>query len=117
MPKVFKAFRFDPELYAGFRGLASSSGFSVTGAFERFMSVCVENHAVIFPERPSVGDVEAEARILLDWLEKGEYWYHLEREELSIQGRLLTLLPKIHNMELKKNIEEGLKNSVDKSNP
>ena len=51
MPKVFKAFRFDPELYAGFRELASSSASSVTGIFERFMSVCVENHALIFPEK------------------------------------------------------------------
>ena len=38
--KVFKGFRFDPELYAGFGRLVSAGGCTVTGAFERFMSVC-----------------------------------------------------------------------------
>lgn len=40
--KVFRGFRFDPELYAGFRRLVSGGGCTVTGAFERFMSCCVE---------------------------------------------------------------------------
>lgn len=85
----------------------------MTGAFEKFMRVCIENNVLFFPEKPNVEDVEAEARILLDWLKKGEYWYHLGGEELSISGRLLTLLPKVQNRELKKDIEEGLKSSVE----
>ena len=38
--KVFKGFRFDPELYLSFRRLASSGGCTATGAFERFAREC-----------------------------------------------------------------------------
>jgi len=114
MAKKFRAFRFNPELYASFKEVVSACGYSVTGAFEKFMGVCVESNVLVFPEKPNVEDIEAEARIILDWLKKGKYWYRLGGEELSISGRLLTLLPKIQNRELKKDIEEGLKRSVEK---
>lgn len=115
MPKAFRAFRFDPELYAGFKELVSKSGYTVTGALERFMACCVEGGVLAFPVGVGVGDVEAEVRILLDWLGKGEYWYRGEGgEEVSIQGRLLALLPKVHDVDLKKTVEEGLKRSVKK---
>ena len=58
--KVFKGFRFDPELYAGFRRLASSGGCTATGAFERFMRVCVERRVLVFPEG-GVGGCEVKA--------------------------------------------------------
>ena len=48
MAKVFRGFRFDPELYAGFRRLVSGGGCTVTGAFERFMSCCVECGVWVF---------------------------------------------------------------------
>jgi hypothetical protein len=57
--RVFKGFRFDPKLYGDFGRLASAHGVTVTGAFERFMSVCVESGALVFPER-GVGGFEAE---------------------------------------------------------
>ena len=107
MVKTFKGFRFDPELYAKFKGLAAQSSLGVTEAFERFMRVCVENGAITFPEPV---DFEAEARVLLAWLRKGDYWYGVyDAEEISVTGRLLQLLSKVEDDTLKKEIEEELK--------
>lgn len=107
MVKAFKGFRFDPELYARFKRLAAENGLGVTEAFERFMKACVENGVVRFPG--SV-DCEAEARVLLAWLRKGEYWYGIhEAEEISVPGRLLQMLSKVKDDSLKSEIEEELK--------
>src|SRR3989304_7522621 len=84
--KVFKGFRFDPELYGGFKGLVSKSGCTVTGAFERFMNCCVEAGVLVFPER-GVEGFEAEARVLVDWLRKGKRFYRGgDGEEGSVAG-------------------------------
>jgi len=77
------------------------------------MSCCVENGVLAFPGAPKTEDSEVEARIMLDWLKKGRLWYVKDsEEELSISGRLLTLLPQLHDANLKKEIEEELKKSV-----
>ena len=111
MPKTFKAFRFNPELYENFKELASGSGYTVTGALEKFMSCCVENGVLAFPVSGRAEDCEAEARVMLDWLRKSDHWYALAgEEELSVPGRLLTLLPQVHDTNLKKEIEEELRN-------
>src|SRR3990170_312609 len=110
--KVFKGFRFDPELYGGFKKVASAGGCTVTGAFERFMSGCVEAGVLVFPER-GVEGFEAEARVLVDWLRKGKRFYRGEGgEEVNISGRLLWLLPRVRGAGLKGEMEEGLKRSV-----
>ena len=112
--KVFKGFRFDPELYAGFRKVASSGGCTVTGAFERFMKVCVEGGVLVFPES-GVGSFEVEARVLVDWLRKGRRFYRGENEEeVNIPGRLVWLLHKVRDVGLKAEMEEELKRSVSK---
>lgn len=110
LPKRFKAFRFSPELYEKFKELVSTSGYTMTGAIEKFMHLSVENGALAFPA-PKTTDYEAEARILLDWRNKGEHWYTRGSEdegEISIRGRLLTLLPLISSTELKAQIEKAL---------
>jgi len=66
LAKAFRAFRFDPELYARFKELVAGSGLTVTEAFERFMEACVSARAVTFPTGSRQG-VEAEARVLLAW--------------------------------------------------
>ena len=38
MARVFKAFRFDPQIYADFKELASKSGYTMTSALEKFMA-------------------------------------------------------------------------------
>jgi len=48
--KMLKAFRFDPELYAGFKGIVERSGLMVTEAFEKFMRARVESGTVRFPD-------------------------------------------------------------------
>jgi len=73
MGKKLKAFRFNPELYERFKECASTSGYTVTSVFERFMVICVECGSVVFPERIRVEDLEAEARIMLAWLKKDKY--------------------------------------------
>lgn len=110
MTKRFKAFRFDPELYASFKGLADACGLMVTEAFERFMASCVKIERISFPEPRSSADVEAEARILLAWLKRGEHWFPSENgTEISVQGRLLTLLSYIQDRRLKARVEDELK--------
>lgn len=114
MGKVFKGFRFDPELYERFKAVAERSGLMITEAFEKFMHVCVEAGAVRFPDagRKRSG-VEAEARVLLTWLKKGQTSYSAtdEGEEISIHARLLQVLSQVEDEALQKEIEEELKKS------
>lgn len=108
MPKTRKGFRFNPQLYESFKDLASKNGYTVTGAFETFMENAVK-YGFVFPSARNEA-VEAEARIMLTWLKAGKYWVNLGgKKETSTRGRLLELLPKIENSDLKKDIEETLK--------
>jgi hypothetical protein len=112
MTKTLKAFRFDPELYAKFKEIARASSMMVTEAFEKFMRACVVMGAVKFPEpAASKRDVETEARVLLTWLRKRQFEYHLNNEEdpYSVPGRLLQLLPRIEDETLRKEVEDELK--------
>jgi hypothetical protein len=104
--------RFRPDLYLGFRKVAKANGYTATAAFERFMSDCVKADTLVFADL-GVLDLEAEARVLLDWLGKGEWFYGGEDgSEVSIQGRLLWLMPRVHDSALKRSIEEKLKAAV-----
>lgn len=112
MSKVFKGIRFEAQLYSDFKKVASASGSTVTGAFERFMSVCVEREFLVFPEINTEG-FEAEARVLVDWLHKGKRFYRTENgSEVNIAGRLVELLIKVHNPHLRVEMENTLKSSV-----
>lgn len=112
MAKIFKGFRFEARLYQDFQVVASAGGCTVTGAFERFMSGCVEGGLLVFPEK-TVEGFEVEARVLVDWLRKGKRFYRGEGGvEVNIAGRLVGLLLKVHNSELRGEMEEALKGSV-----
>ena len=112
MVKVFRGFRFDVKLYEDFGRLASVAGVTVTGAFERFMSECVEGGGLVFPEHWSA-DFEVEARVLVDWLRKGKRFYRGEGgEEVNISGRLVWLLLRVRDVGLRREMEEELKRSV-----
>ena len=105
-------FRFDPLLYESFSKIASAAGFTVTGAFEKFMVGCIEADALVFPEK-RILDFEVEARVFVDWLRKGKYFYRCEDgSEQNIQGRLLWLLPRVQDAALKREIEDAMKGSV-----
>ena len=109
MPKVFKGFRFNSNLYLGFKQLAKKNGSTVTEVFEKFMSSAIE-FGLVFPSPAKTENVEAEARIMLAWLKEGRYWVSLGGgEETSTRGRLLQLLPNIENADLRLIIEEILK--------
>jgi hypothetical protein len=108
MPKVFKGFRFNSQLYLSFKELTLKNGYTVTGAFEKFMASAVE-YGLVFPSAKTE-NMEAEARVMLAWLKKDKYWVNLgSGEETSTRGRLLELLPKVEDAELRKEIEETLK--------
>ena len=110
--KVLKSFKFDPQLYSNFKQLSNSGGYTVTGAFERFMSTCVEGGVLVFPER-GVEGFEVEARVLVDWLRKGKRFYRGEGGvEVNISGRLVWLLPKVRDSDLRGTMEKVLKESV-----
>ena len=108
MPKAFKSFRFNPQVYASFKELSAKNGYTVTAALEKFMANAVE-YGLVFPAAKTEG-VEAEARIMLAWLKEGKYWVNLgSGEETSTRGRLLQLLPKVESAELRAEIEATLK--------
>ena len=65
MGRVFRSFRFDGELYAGFARVCGVSGCTVTGAFDRFMRGCVAAEGLVFAEADLAG-FEAQARVLAD---------------------------------------------------
>jgi len=111
LPKTPKLFKFNSELYKRFKDLVSRSPYTVTGAFEKFMSSCVEDGVLSFPSSAAAGDVEAEARVMLAWLKKGRHWYSPEsgEGEFSVEGRLLQLLPRMRDQALKVTVEESLK--------
>ena len=112
LAKKFMGFRFDVSLYESFSRVAGAAGFTVTGAFERFMRGCVEAEALVFPEKRAV-NFEVEARVFVDWLGKGKFFYRGEDGgEVNIQGRLLWLLPRVQDAALKRDIEDALKRSV-----
>lgn len=109
MPKELKTFRFNPQVYAAFRELAGKNGYTVTAAFEKFMTCSVE-YGLVFPSAAKTENIEAEARVMLAWLKKDKYWVNLGGgEETSTRGRLLQLLPKIEDAKLREEIEETLK--------
>jgi hypothetical protein len=110
--KVFRGLRFDPVLYGGFKRVASVGGCTVTVAFERFMMCCVEGGVLVFPD-VGVGGFEAEARVLTDWLRKGRRFYRGEGgEEVNVAGRLVWLLTRVREVELRGKMETELKRSV-----
>ncbi len=113
MTKQFKGFRFEPNLYEEFGHLALKGGFTITGAFERFMNCCVERGSLVFPESGVLG-LESEARVLVDWLRKGKRFYRDDvGTELNIAGKLICLLPKVQDAALRAEIEQQLKSSVN----
>jgi len=108
MARVFKAFRFDPQIYADFEELVSKSGYTMTSALEKFMVDSLK-FGLVFPSAKEEA-VEAEAQVMLSWLKEGKYWVNLgAKEETSTRGRLLQLLPKVEDADLRKDIEETLK--------
>jgi hypothetical protein len=112
LAKVYKGFRFETKLYSDFKSVASAGGCTATGAFERFMSVCVERALLVFPEL-NIEGFEVEARVLVDWLRKGKRFYRSENGvEVNIAGRLVELLLKVRNSELRGQMEDALKSSV-----
>ncbi len=109
MPKLLKSFRFNPQLYDNFKQLASKNGYTVTAAFEKFMTSAID-HGLVFPSAVKTENAEAEAHIMLSWLKEGRYWVNLGGgEETSTRGRLLLLLPNIEDANLRVDIEETLK--------
>ena len=108
MAKINKSFRLNPQVYADFKDLASKSGYTATGALEKFMADAVK-FGLVFPSARNEA-AEAEARVMLAWLKEGKYWVNLgDKEETSTRGRLLQLLPKLEDTDLRKDIEETLK--------
>ena len=108
MARPVRTFRFDLNIYTGLKELASKNGYTVTGALERFMADAVK-FGLVFPSSQNAA-VEAEARVMLAWLREGKYWVSLGgKEETSTRGRLLQLLSKVENAELRVEIEETLK--------
>ncbi len=108
MPRPVRTFRFDLQVYSDFKALASKNGYTVTAALEKFMSSAIQ-FGLVFPSAKAEAQ-EAEARIMLAWLKEGKYWVNLgDKAETSTRGRLLLLLPKVEDADLRKDIEETLK--------
>ena len=63
MPKVFRAFRFDPPMYMSFKDLASKNGYTATAALEKLTTDAVK-FGLILPSSQNAA-AEAEARVML----------------------------------------------------
>jgi hypothetical protein len=48
MAKKYVGFRFEPSLYGDFKKVAKTGGLTATGAFERFMTCCVDSQGWFF---------------------------------------------------------------------
>ena len=73
---------------------------------------CVEAGRLVIPEKI---DYNVEARIMADWLSKDQFFYRgASGDELSVQARLLWLLPKITDLGLKVKVEETMKSAIKK---
>ena len=80
----------------------------MTSALEKFMADAVK-FGLVFPSTKNAA-AEAEARVMLAWLKEGKYWVNLGgKGETSTRGRLLELLSKVEDIDLRKDIEETLK--------
>jgi hypothetical protein len=112
LAKQVYGIRFKPQVYKQFKAIAKAEGYTVTGAFEAFMAGCIAVDRLVF-FNPEQVDVEGEARVLVDWLGKGQLFYCSEQgEEVTIRGRLLCLLPKLSDKVLKSSVEAALKKSI-----
>jgi hypothetical protein len=108
LAKPFRTFRFDLQVYAAFKDLASENGCTVTAALEKSMGDAVK-FGLVFPSCQNAA-AEDEARVMLSWLKGGKYRVSLGgKEETSTRGRLIQLLPKVENAELREDIELTLK--------
>ena len=113
--KILKSFKFDSQISSRFKQLAKLGGYTVTGSLEKFMGDCVNEGKLVFPEL-GVEGFEAEAGVLVDWLQKGKRFYRGEGgEEVNIPGRLVCLLSRVHDTELRLAMEKVLKGSVSAS--
>jgi len=112
LSRVFKGFRVDSDLFEGFSQLAGANKLSVGQALERFMLCCVDCGVLVFPDK-GVEGFEAEARVLVDWLDKGKRLYRdASGKEINISGRLVWLLGKVSDGSLRLGMEEALRASV-----
>ena len=106
--KSTKTFRFNPQVYADFKELAKTNGYTATGALEKFVTDAAK-YGLTFPTAKTEA-AESEARVMLAWLKEGKYWVNLGgKEETSTRGQLLQLLPKVEEAQLREDIEETLK--------
>lgn len=111
MAKRFYGVRFKPDQYNAFKKVAKKHGYTATGAFEKFMNTCIDAQNVVFAQPRH--DYKAEARILAEWLNQGQYTYRKgDGEEINIRGRLMTLLPEIDDANLQDLVEENLKKPI-----
>jgi len=110
MGKPLRAFRFPVDVYNSFKKVAGKNGYTVTGAFTRFMMLCADWDMLVFPEKPGGEGLKTEVNILLNWIENERFWYNsASGEEVSAEGRLLQLLPKVEDKSLLTKIERALK--------
>jgi hypothetical protein len=91
LPKVFRAFRFDPPTIYELQRFSAQERLTATGALERFMADAVD-FGLVFPSAKNAA-AKAEARVMLAWLKEGKYWVNLGgKEETSMRGRLECLV-------------------------
>jgi hypothetical protein len=73
-------------------------------------TVSAVEFGLVFPSAVKTEPMDAEARVMLVWLKKDKYWVSLGgKGETSTRGRLLELLPKIEDAQLREEIKETLK--------
>ncbi len=110
MPKQLKSFRLSRELYGRFKEVLARSDYTVTGALEKWMLICVEKGEIVFPEGSGeFDDASSQARVLMAYSKGWMYYVDAKGRHRNVLVELLELMPKIRDEEFKRKIEEFLK--------
>ena len=107
-----------------FRNLCKKEKLRPSQAIERFMVLSNEKDSIVKLLRAAemglekIGDVDdAKARVLLDWLEKRQYWVtSASSKRVFIPTVLLEMLGKIQDEKFRKKIEDTLIRVIKKKN-
>ena len=105
-----------------FRNLCKKEKLRPSQAIERFMVLSNEKDSIVELLRSAemglekIGEVDdAKARVLLDWLEKKQYWVtSASSKRVFIPTVLLEMLGKIRDEKFRKKIEDILKQVFEK---
>ena len=120
--KVQTGVRVESELWSAYKTVCEREKLRPGEPIEGFLRLVVDGDSALSllrvmreAARSRVDGVEAYARVLLDWLVHGKFWFNtLGEEDASVEGMLLESLKVVADPELRRRIETALINDQRK---